>query len=149
MSNVEVNRIPVLDEKSPGAALVKLTNGDNFFVAIADAARACSAMDRMGDFYKQFLRLDEILRDWITKNGSHIAEANLRFRDRGMLFVVVQKSQEFDLALAERLTALDLDVANESDLNLLELDVLAVPPAFREARGAFLADEAERVVRYA
>ena len=59
----------------------------------------------------------------------------------------VQSSTERNDALAEDLTALDIDVAGDSAFDQLNLDVLSVPCASEDATSAFLSSG--RVQKYA
>ncbi len=130
----------VLFESSAEQAVIQMKDGDRFFVAVADAARACQVFDKARDFANQFQELANItLPGWIEQHKDRIESAHITIRERDVLFLVVQKQVEFDRALSDALTELDLVVANSPNLNLIDLEVLAVPAVSRESCKAFLA----------
>lgn len=130
----------LLSEGSPAPAIVRMKDGDVFFIAMAEAARACRAFDRAKEFGSQFGELMDLLTGWIETHFDKIKSAHLTFQDQGgILFLVMQKSQTFDPALSEALTEIDLTVANSKDLDLIDMDVLLIPSVSREATSAFLA----------
>lgn len=128
----------LLDEASSEQAKIKMRDGDTFFVAIADAARACKAYDNAKEFGTQFSDLIASLEQWIEVNKSRIRSAYLTIRENDILFLVMQKSSEFDDELATALTDLDLSIANSHDLGLVNLNVMAIPAVSQDAVGAFL-----------
>ncbi len=136
----ESNRtsLVLLAEQSDDQALVKLNDGDVFFVAVADAARACSAFDKARDFSVQFARLLETLARWIDSRRERMKSAHLTIRERDILFVVMQKSVQFDGELADALTELDLLIANSPEFQLIDLDVMALPAVSPDSAKAFL-----------
>lgn len=130
--------IVLLAEGSDAEAMVQMDSGDKFFVAVADAARACQMVDRFKEFGPQFNELVRTLRTWLEDHRDKVKSAHLAIRSRDILFLVIQKSAEFDQQLSESLTELDLLIANSRELNLIELDVLAIPTVSRESANAFL-----------
>jgi hypothetical protein len=140
ISSPDPNRtsVIVLDEGAAGEASVAMKEGDKFFLAIADAARACSAMDKFQDFGPQFGALLRELYQWVQERRHKITSASLALRKHDLLFLVMQKGVEFDESLSRELTELDLRIANSEDYSLIDLEVLSVPEASTDACTAFL-----------
>lgn len=102
------------------------------------AATACRASNRLNAFSRQFERLLSVLRDWLREHDEKIQAAHLTVRERDLLFVVMQKDARFDAELTDALTELDISIANDPELKLIDLEVLAVPPLSAEALRAVL-----------
>lgn len=147
MTSNEMTSLVLLDENSLEQAMVRLQNGDRFFVAIADAARACRALDHLAEFSEQFKRLFEVLKSWVAANRQSVKSAYLSFRERDILLLVMQKGEAFDSNLADSLTELDLAIANNQEFNLLAMNVLSIPAVSDASTKAFLASG--KVFRYA
>lgn len=138
MAQETKSSVIVLLEESPGKARIQMRDGDDFYIAIADAARACRSFDDMRHFGGQMKDLLEALTQWVAVHKDPIKSAYVTFREQGMLFVVVQKHEQFDQALSDDMTDLDLSIANDARLNLITLDVLALPSVSAESATAFL-----------
>ncbi len=147
MSKAERTSLALLVEGSQGEAMVKMEDGDVFFVAMTDAARACQAVDKFKDFHTQFKTLLATLQQWIEANRAKIRSAHITNRERDMLFLVMQQNAEFDPALADSLSELDLAVANSASLSLIDMDVMSIPPVSADSAKAFLASG--EVITYA
>jgi len=138
MAKAERTSVALLVESDPGQAVVKMKDGDVFFVAVSDAARACQAIEKFKDFSTQFRALLAKLGTWVEAHRSGIKSAYLTIREHDMLFLTVQKSVEFDALLADSLSDLDLEIANGEEFNLLDLSVMAIPAVSEGSLNAFL-----------
>lgn len=139
MAKADRTSLVLLDESSGSQeAMVKMRDGDMFFVAMTDAAQACRAIDKFKDFRPQFSTLLETLDQWIESHRDKVRSAYLTIRDHDMLFVVMQKQRQFDPELADSLTDLDLAIANSDDLSLIDVDVMAIPFVSDDSAKAFL-----------
>jgi hypothetical protein len=88
---------------------------------------------------KQVGELMMHLSQWVKDHRRYIKSAFLNFRiGNKVLFLVMQKDTPFDPALSELLADLDIEVANKAAFNLIDLDVMAIPPVSRESAEAFL-----------
>lgn len=135
---VNSSSLVLLDESSCEDAFVLTNDGDKFFLAVTDAARACRAYEKGKLFGEQFQELLQLLSQWVASNRGRIQSAHLMPRDSDILFLVTQKAAPFDADLAESLTDLDLQIANSDNFNLVDLEVLAIPPVCESSRAAFL-----------
>lgn len=116
-----------------------MKDGDKFVIAVSDAARACRARDKEREFLPQFNLLLDRLTAWLGHRRSRIKSAHLTFRDRDILFLVMQKQVRFDQSLMDDLVQLDIEVANARDLSLIQLEVLCIPAVSARSSSAFLA----------
>ena len=59
-------------------------------------------------------------------------------RDAGLLFLVVLKEKPFNQKIEDSLTELDIAIAQDDDLDLIKLSVLALPKASKDSIESFL-----------
>lgn len=102
------------------------------------AANACRASKKLDVFTAQFERLLNVLRNWLGEHRESIKAAHLTVRERDLLFVAVQKDARFNAELADLLTDLDISIAEAPEFDLIDLEVLAVPPLSAESLRAVL-----------
>lgn len=102
------------------------------------AARACRASKKMDEFEWQFEKLLSLLETWLREHSERINEAHLTVRERDLLFVVVRTDARFDAELTDALTELDILIADDPELVLIDLEVLSVPPLSAESLRAVL-----------
>ncbi len=130
---------PIRLDYSNDRVVVVTTEADRFVTSCADAAHACKAWDRQREFQEQFSgRLLPLLGKWVKEHADWIDRGFLTVREDGLLFVVVQKSPAHTRALEDELTALDMQIAQDETLDLVDLEVLALPEASEETLTAFL-----------
>lgn len=103
------------------------------------AVRTCRAPGDRKQFDVQFHELIAVLRRWVELHREKLKSARLAARDVDLLFLVMQKETKFDPELADALSELDLQVANSPKLNLIDLEVLAVPPVSEDSIQSLLA----------
>jgi len=140
MSQVTRPNILHLDcRQRDGTVVVTPADQDRFALTVEEAVKACRAYEQASAFRHQFQILLRMLADWIGQHRDQVAEAYVTVRDAGLLFLVVKKVPQYDDALEDQLTELDLAVAQDPNLDLIRLSVLAVPPASQEAIDSFLA----------
>ena len=68
-------------------------------------------------------------------------------RDAGLLFLIVLNGTEYDSDFESELTRLDIEIANDSDFDLISLSVLALPKCDTVAVESFLSSKMK--LRYA
>ena len=119
--------------------VVEPADEDRFMMSIEDAARACQQAIRAVQFGEQFKSLLGCLGAWLVRNsGGKVSHAYLTLRDAGLLFIVIQASRASDESLEDSLVDLDIEIARDENLNLIELDVLPLPATSEEAYSSFL-----------
>jgi hypothetical protein len=121
-----------------GASTV-LAGAEQLAAMAGDAARACQVHGERKQFDAQFHELLRVLREWLEARREKVKSARLSARDTDLLFLVMQKQARFDPDLADALSELDLKVANSRKLNMVDLEVLAVPPVSEDSLQSLLA----------
>lgn len=124
-------------EGVPGQVVVNQLDGDRFVLSVQEVVNACGAFSRQRDLSTQAQLLFKKLGEWSSERRTSIRSSHLTIRDSGLLFVVVQNGRVFDQKLCDDLVDLDLAIAGDSSLDLIHLDVLAIPAAVPEAMAAF------------
>ena len=102
------------------------------------AIEVLQAEGQAGLFGKQLGLLLERLAFWISNNLSSIGDAFLTVQDGSFSFVVIQKVPECDDDLQDSLASLNFAIANDPDLDLIELDTIALPPVSEHALTSFI-----------
>ncbi len=102
------------------------------------AIEACRAFNNQIIFKDQFDSLVNRLGKWTTEHENDLAAAYLTLRDAGLLFLVVLSGKEFNASVEAAMTDLDLEIANDSDYNLIRLAVHALPKCSEEELQSFL-----------
>jgi hypothetical protein len=127
-----------LKSEGGGHLIVVPEDQDRFVLTIEEAVKACRAYERTRSFENQFNILLRRLAHWIDEHRDLVRIGYLTVRDAGLLFLVVTKAAEYDRKLEDDLTDLDLEVANDPNLDLIRLSVLAIPPTGPEAIRSYL-----------
>jgi hypothetical protein len=139
---VEQQRVTyvLLDEDDDRSVVVRPRDNDKFMVTSKEAVAACFAYDKfVSGTNKQVAELMGRLSLWVKDHRQYIKSAFVTFRmGNSMLFLVMQKEPLFDPMLSEHLTDLDIEIANDASFDLIDLDVMAIPPVSRESAEAFL-----------
>ncbi|MBX9677205.1 MAG: hypothetical protein K2X38_00490 [Gemmataceae bacterium] len=94
---------------------------------VAAAIDACKASGKEDEFWRQFTEMRELLTNWLVDHQELIADAYITVRDSAILFLALQQSPSFNQELEDSLTELDLAIAHNPDLDLIRLNVLAIP----------------------
>jgi hypothetical protein len=131
-----------------GTGKVRVTPADNslLLLSVEEAIAACRAFKTQLEFKSQFDLLLNTLGTWINAQREKIAQAFLTTREGGLLFLLVTKSRAYDDALEAEITALDLQVANDTDFHLIDLNILAIPSCDEQSVQSFLSRK--MVLRY-
>lgn len=122
-----------------GVVVVTPDDEDRFAITVGAAIQACHAFEQQKVFEHQFTIVLKRLAKWVQETQAEIAGAYVTVRDNGLLFLVVRKSPQYDACFEDKLTELDLEVANDPNLNLIRLSVLAIPEASDDAVASFWA----------
>jgi hypothetical protein len=117
---------------------VETENEDRFVMTVGAAIQACKKYEDYEKFTKQSRQLVDKLHAWIAAHGSEVREAYMTLRDSAFLFLVVQTGETFDKALEDSISDLDLEIAQDPDLDLIRLNVLALPNASPESVKSFM-----------
>jgi hypothetical protein len=127
-------------EDDEGNVVVTPRDRDRFVVKIRRAVEMLQAVDRAEQFQNQFKLLMSVLAKWLQSQGD-VKHAHLTLRDGGLAFVLVKRSAAYNSSFEDELSELDFQIANDPDLDLIKLDVIALPPTSDEALSSFLDPE--------
>lgn len=132
------------------------TEGDTIIVTPDDLNRfaiqkeraiaVLQAAHKSNLFAKQFDLLLDRLASWVNSHQTVIRDAVLTAQDGSLLFVTVLKQAEIDDTTQDDLSGLEFDIANDVDLDLIQMDTLALPPVSKHALSSFL--DRQFVMRY-
>lgn len=125
-------------EDRDGIVVVTSDDEDRFAITVKEAIHACRVYQREEIFAHQFNILLKRLAIWLRTRQDEVADAFVTVRDNGLLFLVVRKSPHYDAGFEDDLTELDLEVAQDPNLDLIRLSVLAIPHASDDAIASFL-----------
>ena len=118
--------------------LVEPDDEDRFCIAVDRVIRACQTEIKREDFERKFRLLLRKLAIWISSHSNLLSKACLTIRDQGLLFLVVRKDLRLDENLSDSLTALDIEIAQDPQLQEIRLSVLALPATSDEGIASFL-----------
>ena len=90
-------------------------------------------------FTEQFQSLLNLLGKWAKENRSQLKKVYLTIRDSDLLFLVIQKRNCLDIEFEDRLSDLDLEVANNLEFDQIRLNVMALPNMSEDGTESFLA----------
>ena len=138
--------IHLLWENKELKVMITPQDNDRFVVTVESAILACKAVNSNERFRDQFNYLLNTLGSWLTAHADKIDQAYLTIRDRGLLFLPIQKSRTYDRVLSESFTDLDLEIANNPAYDLIELSVLGLPRASEASIASFINQEAPSLI---
>jgi hypothetical protein len=124
-------------DDSEGVIVTTATN-QTFTLPLDAAIRACGSVEKLERFTKQFQKLLTRLASWLTDHLDDVEDAYVTLRDAGLLFLVVRKTRRFNEELENSLTGVDLEIAQDPELDLIRLTVLALPMTSRDGIESFL-----------
>lgn len=137
MSNALTNVVQLDWADEDGIVTVTPQNENRFNIKLRKAIEILQLADKMDQFRQQFKLLLDVLGRWL-KDRRDVARAFVTVRDGGLAFVLVRDSSEYDEAFEDAVSDLDYRLANDVDLDLIELDAIALPGASDEAIASFL-----------
>jgi hypothetical protein len=111
---------------------------DRFAITVGEAVEACRAYTKSEQFKRQFTLMLRTLAEWIRHNQEKIEASFVTRRDNGLLFLVVQKSPRHDPEFEAALTELDIQIANDPMMDLIELSVMSLPCASEDCIDSFI-----------
>jgi hypothetical protein len=125
------NDIHVMPAKEAVKAILRSFSPVNKLMSFVE-----SGMQMIGE---QSAALVERLQDWSKEHSHIISRADMRVLSHDdFLFVVMQKEVPYNFDLSDKLTDLDLEIANDSGFDKVTLNVLAIPRCSSEAAQAFI-----------
>lgn len=120
-----------------GRLMIVPKDNDRFMVQVRYAVEILQKSKDFERFHDQFKVLLDILVAWI-RSRSDVKNAYVTLREGSLSFVVVKASAKYDAKYEDELSDLDIEIANDEDLDLITLTVLSLPPASDESLTTFL-----------
>ena len=113
-------------------------DNDRFVLTVSEAVEACKARGNENKFGLQFNLLMRITAEWLKEHKDKISCSYLTVRDAGLLFLVVRKEISFNSDFEDLLTEFDIKIAQDPQLDLIDLSVLAIPNSNEAGISSFL-----------
>jgi hypothetical protein len=123
-----------------GSIVVTPRDGDRWVIRLNRAIEILGQSGKRERFEHQTKLLQKLLAEWINGHTG-ISSAYLTVRDGAFAFIIVRDTCEYDDEFEDELSALDLRIAEDPDLDLVELNTLALPNISAEALSSFLHPE--------
>jgi hypothetical protein len=123
-----------------GTLVVTPRDEDRFSIKLnraIDVLRRASNEERVASQLRLLLRT---LAEWIARRDD-IASAYLTLREGGLCVLLVRKEVLYSESFEDAVTELDIALANDVDLDLIAVNVMALPNASNEAIASFLDPE--------
>jgi hypothetical protein len=120
-----------------GIITVTPEDESRFNVKLRRAIQMLQVADRVDQFTDQFKLLNQVLAKW-TSNQTDIDRAFVTLLSDHILFVVVRKTVEYDEDFEDRLSNLDLTIAQDVDMDLIRMHSIALPHSSEMAIRSFL-----------
>ncbi len=121
--------------------VVEPEDKDRYMITMREAVAACGAYLEELKFREQFRVLLNRCGVWINKHEKQIADAYMTIQDGGVLFLVIQEGKVRDSSLSNNLSALDIEIANDDNLSLLDVSVLVLPKGTKADVSSFINHE--------
>ena len=103
---------------------------DRFAVRLNRAVEYLRVASRQQQFEDQFDLLLKRLDRWV-RGEPRVARSFLTLRDEALLFVAVMDRLQCDPDFEDRLSALDLEIHADPDLDLIRMNTVAMPGVSR------------------
>ena len=114
---------------------------DRFILTVEAAIRACNVAVEYSAFMPVFRNLLTRLGEWTRQHKKQILDAYLTVRDNELMFVIVKKTREYNRALEDLLTSLDIRIAQDKDFEMIKLSVLGLPKSPTKSVADFLSPQ--------
>ena len=105
---------------------VETEGEDRFTIRVAKAVEYLRVASRQGQFEQQGNLLLDQLDRWVSAEA-RVERAYITLRDEALLFPAVMDRMERDPKVEDRLSDLDLRLHHDQDLDLVQLNAMAVP----------------------
>lgn len=123
---------------SGGRVTVTDEDEDRFSLHINEAVLACRSHTNAERFRKQVHILLNRLHKWSVDHEDEVREAVLMIQEMEFLLICITKHGPISAELDNDLTDLELEIANDSDINQLPFSGQLLPPLSEEATRGFI-----------
>ncbi len=100
--------------------------------------RAIKILQLANDSEAQLALLFNKLGAWFREHSASVKEAYLTLRDARFAFVVISVTPECNDELEDAVSNLDIQIANDADLDVVRMNAIVLPPVSPEAISSFL-----------
>ncbi|MFA6132929.1 MAG: hypothetical protein WC869_02790 [Phycisphaerae bacterium] len=118
--------------------VVKPKDHDVFMDSLQNVTTACQLGNKSIKFFEQFRLLLQKLAQWLSQRRGLARHAYITLKEGGFLFIVVRLTAEYNRQFEDDLTKLDIEVATDPELDLVNLEVLALPNGSTDSLRSFL-----------
>lgn len=139
-SSQESSASPILKlvlDQNTDKVLVVPADEDRFVIKVERLVDACRREQDRDTFEVQFKILLDQLAKWL-KSRHEIRSAFLTLRDGGLAFVVVTKDSTYNEVFDDALSAIDLQIAGDVDLDLISMNTISLPNVSQQSLTSFL-----------
>ena len=113
---------------------------DRFVVNVQAAVDACQAYHQSVKFQRQFKEtLLPRLALWLDEHRESVERGYVTVREDGLFFVIVQLHAAHDRGIEDDVAALEIEIAQDPKLNLIDLSTITLPNASEALYKSFLA----------
>lgn len=120
-----------------GIITVTPEDESRFNIKLRRAIEMLQVADKVDQFQQQFKLLLEVIAKWAS-GRSDIERAIVTLLNDHILFAVVRKTVEYDEDFEDALSALDLAIAQDVDMDLIRMHSIALPHSSEVAIRSFL-----------
>lgn len=120
-----------------GMVTVTPKDRDRFSIQLNRAIEILQRAAKAEQFRSQFSLLLRTLAEWL-KSRDDVQSAHVTLRDGSLLFLVMRKSADYDEAFEDELSDLDVAIANDTDLDLIRLNIMSLPCVSNDGLRSFL-----------
>jgi hypothetical protein len=121
-----------------GNIVITPSDKDRFVLKVGAAIEILRRHSQVDRTQQQFSLLLKRLAQWLDDHQSSWETAFLTSGEGVLRFIVVRKTARFDEATSDALSALELDIARDPDLDLVKLTTTALPSVGEESLRSFL-----------
>lgn len=120
-----------------GTLVITPKDEQRFCIKINRAVDSLKIIAEREQFANQFQLLMRTVAQWIS-DRSDVGAAYVTLRDGGLSLLVVQKEIPFNDEFEDELSALDMSIAVDEDLELIHLTAISLPRASEDTIASFL-----------
>ena len=138
---VRANRAILIDPLREPKGIVIITSPedeDRFEMTVGDAARACKQWEATKEFRAKFDIMLRRIGRWIYEHRDSVKRGIVTVRDRGLMLIVMVPFAEMNPEFEVELSNLDVGIANDADLDDIQLSVMSMPEVTEECLQSFL-----------
>lgn len=135
--NKQRNAVQLDWRDEDGYVTVTPSDESRFAIKIRRAVEILQVGANLDEFKAQFQVLLSVLAGWL-KTRKDIADAYITTNDGTLAFLVVRNIATYDEEFEDSLSDLDMDIANDVDLDKVRIRAISLPSVSDEALASFL-----------